>query len=90
MALTADTRILLSTDPDTEPVTGTVGGLIRHHRRVNPCTLITLEQSLGHQGRLPNQPADQRESILLHNLDTLTLADLNRLEPNTTITLAQD
>lgn len=90
MALTPDTRILLSTGPDTAPVTGTIGGLIRHHQRVNPTALVAVEQSLDYQGRLPIRPADTRESALLHNLSTLTLADLNPLEPGTTISLAQD
>lgn len=84
MSLTPSTRIRILSVGETEPVTGTVGALLRHHCIVNPLTVVALEQRLAAQGRL------SESSSLADNIEVLTLADLESLESGATITLASD
>lgn len=87
MNLTAQTRILITTPDHPTAVTGTVGGLISHHKRMNPNSVRALEQRLHDAGRLHPTP-DVRESALDHNINRLTLEDLEALETGATISLA--
>lgn len=87
MRFTATTRIQITSPGTAEPVTGTVGGLIDHHRRLHPDAYTALEQRMRAQGRLPDGP-DVRDSSLEQNLDRLTVADLESLEAGATITPA--
>lgn len=87
MSFSATTRIQITSPGTAEPATGTVGGLVNHHRRLNPDTYTALEQRMRAEGRLPDGP-DVQDSSLAQNLDCLTLADLEFLEAGATITPA--
>lgn len=85
MTLTPATRLLITPHGDNESFEGTVAGLLRHWRRVDPSAVAALEHSLYQSGRIPPDSGDVRELSLEHNLHRLTTDDLERLEHGASI-----
>lgn len=85
MTLTPATRLLITPHCGTDSFEGTVAGLLRHWRRVDPSAVAALEHSLHQSGRIPSDSGDVRELSLENNLHRLTTDDLERLEPGSSI-----
>lgn len=84
--LTSQTPILIH----TPPARGTVGGLLRHHRRINRTAFAEFEQELFDSGRLPYDPANAQANSVFRHIESLTVEDLNRLEGAERIEVATD